>query len=200
MSSPSSAGGSHDASRCVTLSIVALFLFGSRTAAADDVVDALLSVPGLTILNDQPVATGLRLFVLSYEQRVNHQVLAKGTFAQRMTLLHRSFMAPMIVTTDGYELPPVPSRSEPALIVDGNDLRIEHRFFLPSRPEPADWTDLTIAQAAADHHSIIVALKAVYSGHWLTTGRSKGGMAAVYHRRFYPNDVNGTIGTSRRTT
>ena len=45
----------------VTLSIAALFLFGSRTAAADDVVDALLSVPGLTILNDQPVAPGLRL-------------------------------------------------------------------------------------------------------------------------------------------
>ncbi len=127
----------------VTLSIAALFLFGSRTAAADDVVDALLSVPGLTILNDQPVAPGLRLFVLSYEQRVNHQVLSKGTFAQRMTLLHRSFTAPMIVTTDGYELPPVPSRSEPALIVDGNDLRIEHRFFpaVASRAGRLDGSD-----------------------------------------------------------
>ena len=48
----------------------------------------------------------------------------------------------MIVTTDGYELPPVPSRSEPALIVDGNDLRIEHRFFLPSRPEPESSPDI----------------------------------------------------------
>ena len=105
-----------------------------------------------------------------------------------MTLLHRSFTAPMIVTTDGYELPPVPSRSEPALIVDGNDLRIEHRFFLPSRPEPAYWTDLTIAQAAADHHSIIVALKAVtqrsLADNRAEQGRHGGGVSpALLSRR-----------------
>jgi hypothetical protein len=99
----------------------------------------------------------------------------------------------MVVTTSGYEIQMTPLRSEPAEIVDGNQIRIEHRFFLPSRPDPADWSDLTIEQAAADHHRIIVALKPIYTGRWLTTGGSKGGAAAVYHRRFYPDDVDGTI-------
>ena len=28
---------------------------------------------------------------------------------------------------------------------------------------------------------------------WLTTGASKGGMTATYHRRFFPKDVDGTV-------
>jgi hypothetical protein len=97
------------------------------------------------------------------------------------------------VNTAGYDISLAPMRSEPTQIVDGNELTIEHRFFLPSRPDPADWQDLTIFQAATDHHRVIEAFKKVYRGRWLTTGRSKGGMAAVYHRRFYPSDVDGTV-------
>jgi hypothetical protein len=52
---------------------------------------------------------------------------------------------------------------------------------------------LTIAQAAADEHHIITLLKTIYSGPWVRTGASKGGMTATYHRRFYPDDVVGTI-------
>ena len=177
----------------VAASVCASTWLAPIAAAADDLVDRLLSVPGLTIVSEDATQPGFRFFVLSFQQRVNHSVKSKGTFSQRLVLRHRSLTAPMIVTTEGYGLPDMPPRSEPAQITDGNELRIEHRFFVPSRPDPADWRDLTIEQAAADHHRIIVALKQVYRGRWLTTGRSKGGMAAVYHRRFYPDDVDGTI-------
>jgi hypothetical protein len=52
---------------------------------------------------------------------------------------------------------------------------------------------MTIWQAATDHHRIVQALKRIYSKEWISTGASKGGMTSVYHRRFYPDDVNGTV-------
>ena len=172
---------------------VATLLCTPSSAAADELVGLLANIPGVTIVAERTAPPGFRFFVLSYEQPANHLSPWKGTFAQRLTLLHRSLASPMIVNTAGYNISLSPSRSEPTQLVDGNELTIEHRFFLPSRPDPADWRDLTIFQAATDHHRVIQALKVVYNGRWLTTGRSKGGMAAVYHRRFYPGDVHGTI-------
>src|SRR5262249_56309184 len=55
-----------------------------------------------------------------------------------------------------------------------------------------DWSKLTIWQAAADDHCIVRAFRQIYPGRWIGTGGSKGGMAAVYHRRFFPDDVDGT--------
>ena len=38
-----------------------------------------------------------------------------------------------------------------------------------------------------------MAFRPLYRGRWLRSGASKGGMQAVYHRRFYPNDTHGLI-------
>jgi hypothetical protein len=46
---------------------------------------------------------------------------------------------------------------------------------------------------AHDQHRIIEALRTIYSGAFVTTGGSKGGMTAIYHRRFFPDDVDGTV-------
>ena len=70
---------------------------------------------------------------------------------------------------------------------------MEYRFFTPSRPKPADWSKLDIWQAASDQHRIFKALKKIYGKNWLATGGSKGGMTATYYRRFYPNDMDGTV-------
>ncbi len=82
---------------------------------------------------------------------------------------------------------------EPTMLIGGNQISVEHRFFSPSRPEPADWTQLTIEQAAADQHRVVELLKPIYGGKWISTGASKGGMTSVYHRRFYPGDVDATV-------
>ena len=42
-------------------------------------------------------------------------------------------------------------------------------------------------------HRIVEALKPIYGEAWINTGYSKGGMTAVYHRRFYPDDVDATV-------
>jgi len=163
-------------------------------AASDELVDRLTAIPGLTIVSEtQP--TGYRFFVLEYRQPVDHRHPAQGTFAQRLTLLHRASDAPVVLSTSGYGLPaqPRPTRTEPTALVDGNQVSVEHRFFTPSRPQPADWSDLTIWQEASDEHRIVRALKSIYSGRWIQTGGSKGGMTSVYHRRFYPGDVDAVV-------
>ena len=86
---------------------------------------------------------------------------------------------------------PEPARADGLL--GANQLSVEHRFFLPSRPEPADWSLLTIQQSAADFHRIVQAFKPIYGGRWLSTGGSKGGETVVFFRRFYPQDVDGTV-------
>ncbi|HVV88494.1 MAG TPA: S28 family serine protease [Kofleriaceae bacterium] len=164
------------------------------TPAADgDVLAALQAIPGMTASELGTDLPGYRFFELGYEQPVDHAHPEGAHFVQRMTLLHRDAAAPMVVYNSGYFVSPFPLRSEVTAIVGGNQLSMEHRFFAPSRPDPADWTKLDIAEAAADQHRIVEALRPLYHGRWLTTGASKGGMTSLFHRRFYPDDVDGTI-------
>ncbi|MFJ4717035.1 aminopeptidase [Streptomyces sp. NPDC088785] len=166
----------------------------TATAAADatDIKDRLLAVPGVSLIEEKPY-TGYRYFVLDYTQPVDHRHPSRGTFQQRITVLHKDVSRPTVMFTSGYNVSTNPSRSEPTRIVDGNQVSVEYRFFTPSRPQPADWSKLDIWQAASDQHRIYEALKPVYGANWLTTGGSKGGMTATYYERFYPRDMDGVV-------
>ena len=138
---------------------------------------------------------GYRFFVLTYDQPADHKDPGAARFGQRMTLLHREYGAPVVVQNSGYNVSTRGSRSQLTQIINGNQLSMEHRFFSPSRPDPADWTKLNIEQAATDQHRIIDTLKKRIYAHnkWLTTGASKGGMTSLFHRRFFPDDVDATV-------
>ncbi|MEU6796465.1 S28 family serine protease [Nonomuraea wenchangensis] len=159
-----------------------------------DPLDQLRAIPGMTVVSETQPA-GYRFFVLSYTQPIDHRDPRKGTFQQRLTLLHRAVDVPVVLYTGGYGLAvnPAPSRTEPTRILDANQVSVEHRFFRSSRPVPADWRDLNIWQEATDEHRIVQALRTIYPGRWIQTGASKGGMTSVYHRRFYPGDVDGVV-------
>ncbi|HCA87880.1 MAG TPA: aminopeptidase [Streptomyces sp.] len=160
--------------------------------ATTDIKDRILAIRGMSLIEEKPVE-GYRYFVLNYTQPVDHRRPHKGTFQQRITLLHKATDRPTVFFTSGYNVSTNPSRSEPTRIVDGNQVSMEYRFFTPSRPDPADWSKLDIWQAASDQHRIHRALKKIYSENWLATGGSKGGMTATYFRRFYPDDMDGTV-------
>ncbi len=160
---------------------------------ADELTDRLSAIPGMRVISEQAAPAPFRYLVLGYRQPVDHRRPSAGTFEQRLTLLHRGFDRPLVLHTTGYNVRINPSRSEPARLVDGNQISVEQRFFAPSIPQPVDWRKLNIWQAATDHHRIVGALKALYPGRWLSTGASKGGMTSVYHRRFYPRDVDATV-------
>ncbi|WP_228044615.1 S28 family serine protease [Streptomyces ferrugineus] len=163
-------------------------------AGRGDVASVLRALPGLRVVEERPGAeSGDRFFVLGLRQRVDHTDPAAGTFEQRLTLLHTAVDRPMVLATTGYHAVLTPWRAEPTVLLGANQLQIEHRYFGTSRPATLDHTHLTIRQAADDHHRVVRLFRDLYPGSWISAGGSKGGMAAVYHRRFHPHDVDGTV-------
>ncbi|MFB1479207.1 hypothetical protein [Corallococcus sp. RDP092CA] len=94
----------------------------------------------------------------------------------------------MVLASTGYGIGSYYSPMEPTYLVEGNQLLVEHRCFNNSTPQPTDWRLLNIEQAAADHHRIVQAFKPLFPGKWI----SKGGMTSLYHRAFFPRDVDAT--------
>lgn len=182
-------------------SIFALLVCTQIVACTDDAVEPqpdilekLQSIPGLNVEETATIIEGYRYFVMDFEQPADHLATDSPHFAQRVLLLHKDETAPMVLGTSGYFVNPTkPGLREPARLLEANQLWVEQRFFDPSRPEPADWSLLTIKQAATDHHRLVEAFRPMYSGKWISSGASKGGMTSVYHRRFFPNDVDATI-------
>jgi hypothetical protein len=164
---------------------------------ATDLRGKLLCIPGLTIVQDVPAPdagtyAGYRRIDLRIDQLVDHDNPDSAHFQQQLTLLHRDEAAPVVLSSSGYGISTRPN--ELGNTFRANVLQVEHRFFAPSIPAaPVDWKLLTIKQAAADYHVITTAFKTIYKGKWVNTGASKGGMTSVYHRRFYPNDLDATV-------
>jgi len=157
-------------------------------------IDRLRALPGVHDVNQQATQNpGFEYYVLHFEQPVDHDAAGGPTFLQEVSLLHRKESAPMVVWTSGYWDYYHDYSVELTQVLAGNQISIEHRYFAESRPADPDWSKLTIAQMAADEHAIITAFRSVYPGAFVTSGGSKGGMTAIYHRRFFPDDVDGTV-------
>jgi len=165
----------------------------SAVAGPTELLARLRALPGVASASLAPsIIPGTFAFRIWFEQPVDHNHPDGPRFLQRATLLHRSESAVTVLGLNGYYLPPL-RQSELTYLLEANQLEVEHRFFTPSTPSGQDWQYLTIAQSAADHHRIVESFKNLYPGKWVSTGRSKGGMAAVYHRFFYPSDVDATV-------
>jgi hypothetical protein len=163
-------------------------------ALADDpLLEQLEALPGVTVTELAP-RPDARQFQLLITQPLDHNRPDGATFQQRVMLRSRGVALPMSLGTTGYGLfGDAPRDSEISFLLRANSLMIEHRFFEGSVPEGGDPKFLTIRQAAADHHRVVELLRPIYTGKWISTGASKGGMTSVYHRRFYPNDVDATV-------
>jgi hypothetical protein len=164
-----------------------------------DILDLLAALPGVTVSEWVPPADwhgarpGYRYINLWFTTPVDHQDPEAGTFQQYVGLMHHDVLAPMVAYTSGYDAGFTIWLTEPAEILDANQISIEYRFYADSRPEIVDWSKLTVAQAAADEHAILAALGTIYTGAVITTGGSKGGETALQHYRLYPDDVDGVI-------
>ncbi|MDB4956393.1 MAG: putative secreted tripeptidyl aminopeptidase [Myxococcales bacterium] len=161
---------------------------------AMDLLGRLRALPNVHDAAEQPTqAAGYHYVVLHFTQPVDHEDPHSATFLQEVSLLHKDETSPLIVHTSGYWDYYLDRTVELTQLLSANQISIEHRFFAGSRPAPADWTKLTIKQMAADEHAIVTALRTIYTGKALSTGGSKGGMTAIFYRRFYPDDVDGTV-------
>lgn len=172
---------------------------GPPPLTPDQLLEKLRSIPGVTATEmgsvDGPEEEKFSYYVLHFTQPIDHDDPTRGFFQQRVSLLHRNEQAPtpMIVSTSGYSDDWGDRPAELTMMLDANQVSIEHRYYGDSKPVPTDWSYLTIKQMAKDEHDVIVALQTIYGGAFVSTGGSKGGMTAVFHRSFYPNDVAGTV-------
>jgi hypothetical protein len=98
----------------------------------------------------------------------------------------------MVFAPSGYGTTPQ-SGQELAGMLGTNCISVTHRYFPDARPAEMDWQYLDIWQAAHDHHRIVELFKRIYEETWISTGASKGGKTAVFHRRFFPDDVDATV-------
>lgn len=134
-----------------------------------------------------------KCFEIQFDQPIDH-ANPTSRFLQYVLLVHRSCSAPTLVGDQGY----ANSRfydNELSVLYQTNVLWIEHRYQGRSVPTAADWawTALTIENGANDMHRIITGLRQYYTGRWVSTGSSKGGITASYHRYFFHDDVDGTV-------
>lgn len=125
-------------------------------------------------------------------QPIDHKNPKSKKFTQRIFLSHMDFSRPMVFVTEGYSANRN-SKTELSKILGANQIIVEHRYFGKSVPENLDWKYLTIEQAANDHHKIVELFKKLYNGKWANTGVSKGGQTTLYHRYFFPNDVDVSV-------
>ncbi|NPA36437.1 MAG: peptidase [Chlorobi bacterium] len=133
-------------------------------------------------------------YLIFITQPLDHNHPEKGTFRQRIWLSLKDTINkhPVVMITEGYSA----NRnyiSELARMLDANQIIVEHRYFSESAPDTLNWQYLTVEQAATDHHEIINLFRQIFRHKWITTGISKGGQAAIYHRAFFPDDVDVTV-------
>ncbi len=157
--------------------------------AATDLLGKLNCIPGvLATRHTSPRRPpGTEQLLLRVTQPVDHFRPDGATFQQRALLTVRSEEAPMVLHTTGYDL--FESFSDVSAHFPTNEVELEHRFFSDSTPLPLDFSTLTIMQSAYDSHRLVELLSPLFTGPWVNTGHSKGGMTALYHRRFFPCDV-----------
>lgn len=124
-------------------------------------------------------------------QPIDHNNPDGPKFKEQVFLSHIDKDKPVVVELDGYAVDNRPT--ELARLLRCNQIMVEHRYFGESVPAPFDWKYLTIEQAAKDHHRIIELFKQYYTGKWISTGISKGGSCVIFHRYFFPNDVDVSV-------
>ncbi len=160
------------------------------TPPTQTLLQKLQALPGVQAVQITALSGFSSSFQVDITQPVDHANSSAGTFSQRFFLSHRSEDAPMVFYTSGYG---ISRNSEPELsaLLQANQILLVHRFFPDA--VPPDWQYLTIRQAANDQHRIREALRELYPGKWVSTGGSKGGMTALFYRRFHPDDVEATV-------
>jgi hypothetical protein len=177
--------------------LVLFCLFSASCSRKEDaepqeqtLLQKLQAIPGFQVTSVQALQGFSQTFQIDFTQPVDHADSTAGTFVQRFYLSYRSASAPLVFYTSGYG---IGSAFEPELsaLLKANQILLVHRFFPGA--VPPDWKYLTIRQAADDQHRIREALRSLFPGKWVSTGASKGGMTALFYRRYHPDDVEATV-------
>lgn len=178
--------------------VFALLILGSTSFAQNlgVTLDSLSNIYAFTHVEMKVDSFFKEKYLLNFEQPVNPHNPEGQKFQQRVFVSHLDFNAPVVFITEGYSASGAENNhfiSELAGLLNTNQVCVEHRYFGTSKPDTIKWEHLTVANAAVDHHRIVEVLKHIYPGKWIGTGISKGGQTAIFHRYFYPEDVDMSV-------
>jgi len=151
----------------------------------------LKAIPGIEFTKIENDSIFTEAYEIIVTQPLDHNNPNGKKFKQQVFLSHIDKSKPMILDTEGYSA--FNRTLELSRILGANQLVVEHRFFSESAPDSLEWQYLNIWQAATDHHRIVTLFKDFYNSKWINTGISKGGQTTMYHRRYYPNDVDVSV-------
>ena len=170
---------------------------GSSIAQAIAALDGVKSVDPVDVSGSQQFA---EKYVVTFEQPLDHKNPSAGTFPQRVEVGIVKDAKTNVMETDGYLLIDQAIATDDAhelcVMLSGNYIHVEHRFFGQSRPDSlsndgADgWQYLTSENAAADYHRIYTELSKVLDGPWTATGTSRGGEVCTSYAYYYPKDMS----------
>lgn len=179
------------------LNIIFVFLLISAIAFSQEIESFMKQQRQIVEIN---TIQGNDFFTKTYQvmvrQPLDHNDTTKGFFLQRVFVADKAKANPVVLGTEGYgaAYAAMPRYiNELSTMLNANQITVEHRYFGESWPSPLNWDYLTVKNANADHHAVVQIFKKYYSGKWVNTGISKGGQTAVYHRAFYPDDVDVTV-------
>ena len=163
------------------------------TEPQTDLLSRLRALPDVQVTEISPEHNFCeRQFQIDITQPLDHDNPNGESFQQRLYLSHVDESLPVVFFPSGYWARAT-TLYELTEMMGCNQIAACHRFYDGALPDNLDWQYLTIEQAAADFHQIVQVFKQVYAGSWISTGRSKSGMSALFHKRFYPDDVDATV-------
>ena len=185
--------------RTVLLSSLLIFLFSCNestgpeiTPGPTDILSRLQRIEGIEVTEIPPQNGYPRQFEINIIQPLDHNIASAGSFKQRLYLSHLNENAPMVFMPSGYNCR-ADLVAELSVLTGANQIYVAHRFMRGAKPASLSWQFLNVQQAADDHHQIVQLLKSIYTGKWISYGASKNGMTALFHKRFYPDDVIATV-------
>ncbi len=157
-----------------------------------DILEKIRALDGIEVKEITPQNGYARQFEVYITQPLDHAQPDGIQFRQRIFISHKDEEQPVVFMPSGYSSSPV-KVSELSEPLQANQIYAAHRFMAGAQPSPMEWQYLTVEQASADFHRIVQVFKNIYIGPWVSYGASKNGQAALFHRRFYPDDLSATV-------
>lgn len=182
--------------KIIKLSLLFVFLTQFGFSQNSDLMKFLRTVPGLIISEKVSGDKFAEFYHLELTQPLDHKNPDSETFKQRVFLSLNKKTKPVVLVTEGYNANRARRANyieEITRILDANQIFVEHRYFGTSFPDSTDYNYLTIEQAANDHHRVVELFKPYFTGKWINSGISKGGQTTMYHRYYFPDDVDASV-------
>ncbi|NQU34625.1 MAG: hypothetical protein HQ521_15455 [Bacteroidetes bacterium] len=175
------------------LKFIFVFLVITNVSAQNQNIENMLfELPNVIFKKVDSRDSGTMDYELRIKQPIDHTNPDLGYFYQKALFSHKGFQNPTVLVTEGYACygnwP-----TELTILLDANQIAVEHRYFGESIPDSIDYDYLNLEQAAADLHYVNQLFRKIYTKGWVSTGISKGGATTIFYRYFYPDDVDVSV-------